>query len=213
MIIDCISDLHGFYPPLEGGDLLIIAGDLTARDSIFEHYQFFQWMEHQKYKTVIYIAGNHDGFIEKKLNINETTHDIRYLEDSMTIVDDLKVWGSPWTPTFYDWHFMKNRGAQIKEKWDLIPDDIDILITHGPPYGILDKVKYSSRGNKFGHAGCAELRIALERIQPRLHVFGHIHEGYGLVTLKCTPRDVLCVNCAIMDENYHPTNKPIRIIL
>lgn len=213
MIIDCISDLHGFLPELSGGDLLIIAGDLTARDELHQYEKFVQWMQYQKYKTIIWIGGNHDGMIEKRLIRFSSIHNIIYLEDSMTIVNDLKIWGSPWTPTFYNWHFMKDRGTAIKEKWDLITEDIDILITHGPPYGILDKVFMSSKANIGNHAGCVDLREAIERIQPKLHVFGHVHEGYGQMTLKCTPRDIKCVNASIMNENYEPVNKPIRIIL
>jgi len=108
---------------------------------------------------------------------------------------------------------MKNRGADIKEMWDLIPEDIDILVTHGPPFGILDQVKYSNKAQDGKFAGCEELRTAIERIQPKLHVFGHVHEGYGKLILKCTPRDVICVNASIMDEEYHPVNLPIRIEL
>ncbi len=87
------------------------------------------------------------------------------------------------------------------------------MITHGPPYSIQDLVKDSSKDNKYIFAGCEELRNAVERIQPRLHVFGHVHEGYGQCVLKCTPRDILCVNASIMNENYEPVNKPIRIQL
>lgn len=224
MKIDCISDLHGYLPQLPGGDLLIVAGDLTGRDLTHEYLKFNKWLSEQSYKRKIVIAGNHDGLIEKGISVkvNEDTFGIVvpvlangaiYLQDSGCEYEGLKIWGSPWTPTFYDWHFMKDRGAPIKEKWDLIPEDTDILVTHGPPFGILDQVKYSSRGNKDKFAGCEELRSAIERIQPRLHVFGHVHEGHGRLTLKCTPRDVLCVNASIMDENYNPVNKPIRVEL
>lgn len=227
MIIDIISDLHGFHPELPGGDLLILAGDYTARDSISEWCDFFAWLSKQNYQKKILIAGNHDGLFncgfpktQKEADqLKEVQEflgekpDFEYLCDSATAFCGLKIWGSPWTPTFCDWYFMKDRGDEIKEKWDLIPSDTDILITHGPPFGILDKVKYSRKSNKDSYAGCEELRLAVERIQPRCHVFGHVHEGYGMVLLKCTPRDILCVNASIMDENYNPVNKPIRIVL
>lgn len=213
MIIDCISDLHGCKPALQGGHLLIVAGDLTARDTKSEYVLFNDWIRVQDYNKIIIIGGNHDSYLEKNA-VEERFFSVGcYLEDSGTEFKGLKIWGSPWTPTFCDWHFMKDRGAQIKEKWDLIPSDTDILITHGPPYGILDHVEFSSRGNKYKHAGCEELRTAVERIQPRLHVFGHIHENPGQMVLKCTPKDVLCVNATIMNEHYEPVNKPIRIIL
>jgi len=212
--IDCISDLHGYQPTLPGGDLLIVAGDLTARDKPHEYDHFFKWLEYQKYKKIIYIAGNHDGLIEKNNIHLSTLHDIHYLFDSMTIFEGLKIWGSPWTPTFLNWHFMKNRGQEIKEKWDLIPDDIDILITHGPPYGVLDKAPLSSRADKFKHCGCEELRLALERIKPKLHVFGHIHgEGGKTMLFKHLGPNTICVNASIMDEDYNPVNQTVRVIL
>ena len=215
MLIDCISDLHGYQPQLSGGDLLIIAGDLTARDMATEHAKYCHWQYDQMYEKIIFIAGNHDGYIEKRPDLYidgcDNKGKIAYLQDSGIEYKGLKIWGSPWTPTFYDWHFMKDRGKAIQEKWDLIPEDIDILITHGPPYGILDKVKYPNDQGDF--AGCEELRKAIERIQPRLHVFGHIHEGYGQMTLKCASRDVIFVNASIMNEAYRPVNKPITIKL
>ncbi len=191
MIIDCISDLHGCKPALQGGDLLIVAGDLTARDTIQEYLDFNKWLSKQKYDRIIVIAGNHDGLVEKGINVEiKEGHSsvvvpiladrTIYLQDSACDYQGLKIWGSPWTPTFYDWHFMKDRGAAIKEKWDLIPSDTDILITHGPPFGILDQVSFSSKGRgveKF--AGCEELREAMFRIKPKLHVFGHIHAQGG----------------------------------
>ncbi len=224
MIIDCISDLHGYYPPLEGGDLLIVAGDLTARDTEFQHAQFAYWLEEQDYLKKIVIAGNHDGLLQNvgKQWVENMFPDATYLQDSGTEFCGpdkhgksctMKIWGSPWTPTFCDWSFMKDRGEPIRQMWDMIPQDTDILVTHGPPYGILDQVKYSSKAKEGKSAGCEELRTAVERIRPRLHVFGHVHEGYGQTLLKCTPTDVICVNASIMNEDYKPVNKPIRIEL
>lgn len=216
VIVDCISDLHGFFPTLPGGDLLIVAGDLTGRDSQKDYDHFFLWLSDQQYKKKIWIAGNHDGLIEKrKLDITFTFTDPRtlYLCDSGFEFEGLKIWGSPWTPTFYNWHFMKDRGADIREKWNLIPRDTDILVTHGPPWGVLDNTNPQNPIDKDSYVGCEELRHTLERIQPRLHVFGHVHESYGQMILKCTPRDVICVNASIMDGDYNPVNKPIRVIL
>ncbi len=211
MIIDCISDLHGFEPELQGGDVLIVAGDLTARDTEDQHNLFQDWLDAQQYKKKIVIAGNHDGFLEKNgfaINYNEMKP-INYLEDTSTKFQGLYIWGSPWTPTFCNWHFMKDRGEDIKKMWDMIPDDVDILITHGPPHGILDKCESSTRGDRFKHAGCEELRKKLDVLKPKLHVFGHIHAGYGMESINGTTY----VNCSIMNEDYRPVNKPIRIIL
>ncbi len=215
MIVDCISDLHGFLPSLTGGDLLIVAGDLTGRDTSIEHHKFQIWLHDQPYMKKIVIAGNHDGRLEKlgfesvKNQYAEMGED--YLCDSGTEFEGLKIWGSPWTPTFLDWHFMKNRGDDIKAMWDLIPDDTEILITHGPPMAIQDEVRFSSRANNGKFAGCEELRNAIDhRLKKlKLHVFGHIHESPGKVIVN----GVIHVNATIMDADYNPVNKPIRIIL
>lgn len=200
MRIDCMADLHGFRPKLAGGDLLIVAGDLTARDTPKEHIEFALWLANQKYDKKILIAGNHDGQMVSWKSMQQD--DLDYLVDSGTTFQGLKIWGSPWTPTFLNWHFMLDRGEPIKQKWDLIPDDVDILVTHGPPFGVQDQI------GKTGCYGCEELREAILRIKPKLHVFGHIHESPGI----CRFNGILCVNATIMNEHYAPVNPPIRIL-
>lgn len=217
MRITCIADLHGHLPNLIGGDLLIVAGDLTARDTEKQVDEFGKWLAKQKYDLKVFIGGNHDGFLQKNFVPVECI-DIVYLCDSGTEFEGLKIWGSPWTPEFYDWHFMKKRGPELKAVWDKIPDDVDILVTHGPPYGILDKVVLSGRGDEFKHAGCEELLKRLENIKPKLHVFGHIHSDGGKQLIYKRPgygveNNTLCVNAAIMDEDYRPINKIINIVL
>lgn len=210
LIIDCISDLHGFYPKLEGGDLLIVAGDLTARDEIRQYVHFTDWLSIQPYKLKIVIGGNHDGHTD--FFYPPKHKDMIYLQDSGTEFEGLKIWGSPWTPPFCNWHFMLPP-EEIKEKWDLIPGDTDILITHGPPYGVLDKVDISSKGDKFKHAGCKELmkQVVGGRLSLKLHVFGHVHEGYGMV--KFEKDNTIFVNASHVNQDYKPVNKPIRIEL
>lgn len=218
MIIDCISDLHGYEPTLEGGDLLIVAGDLTASDMGYQYLQFLDWLKEQKYDKKVVIAGNHDGLLEggrwKTCTPLEYTDDptIEYLQDSGTKFKGLKIWGSPWTPIFCNWHFMAGPGDR-KSKCALIPDDIDILITHGPPHGILDTCPDMDGKNK--QVGCKHLRDILysEKIKPKLHVFGHIHESYGHIRKMLDYPHTQFVNASIMDRDYNPVNKPIRIIL
>lgn len=208
MIIDCISDLHGHFPVLKGGDLLIVAGDITARDTSSEHIYFTQLLVEQPYKKIVMIAGNHDGLMRNWEA--QTTDNLTYLVDSGCTYQDFKIWGSPWTPAFYNFHFMKDRGEDIKKQWDLIPDDTEILITHGPPFGILDKVRNPLRSCKDGHAGCEDLLQTLDRLKHlKLHVFGHIHEGYGQVIRN----GVLHVNAAIMNRDYVPANMPTRVVM
>lgn len=209
MIIDCISDLHGEFPKLEGGDLLIVAGDLSCYSCENTVALFDYWLNEQKYTKKVFIGGNHDKYLyecQKKCDL-PLTNGFQfgdYLCDSSTEFEGLKIWGSPWTPTFFNWYFMVNRGFDAIEKWDLIPRDVDILITHGPPYGILDK---TIRGEK---VGCMDLMNTIPTLKKlKLHVFGHIHEGYGSLEIGQTQ----FVNCSLMDENYEFVNKPIRIIL
>ncbi|MFI5342633.1 MAG: metallophosphatase domain-containing protein [Chlamydiales bacterium] len=202
VLITCISDLHGYKPKLAAGDLLIVAGDLTARDTKDEYMQFMLWLNELPYRCKIVIAGNHDGLIESgKVTISGPS--IHYLCDSGFEFEGLKIWGSPYTPTFLSWYFMRNRGEEIKRHWDLIPPNIDILVTHGPPHGIFDETIDEFR------VGCEELRRAVqERVKPRIHCFGHIHEGGGSqVEIDGTTY----INCSYVDERYRPVNAPMVI--
>lgn len=208
MKIDCISDLHGYKPVLNGGDLLIVAGDLTSNFQERHLLKFYEWLDAQPYNRKLVISGNHDKyFYECYLNecIPFRLKNTEYLCDSATEYQGFKIWGSPWTPTFCDWYFMKERGDEIKAIWDLIPEDTEILITHGPAFGIQDQVD-----NEEKFLGCEELRNAITRLKKlKLHVFGHIHEGYGKVIVN----GVTHVNASIVDYKYRPVNKPIRVVL
>jgi Icc-related predicted phosphoesterase len=123
------------------------------------------------------------------------------LNDSGVEIEGMTVWGSPITPFFFDWAFNRHRGAHIRRHWDLIPAGVDILVTHGPPYGILDR---TARGQC---VGCEELLPVVERLRPRLHVFGHIHEAYGQVEVKGTR----FVNASVLDLHYRRVNAPVVI--
>lgn len=205
MIIDCISDLHGHLPKLEGGDLLIISGDLTARDSELEHFRVSQWMDEQSYKHIIFIAGNHDNFCMNYTIMTE--QGISYLCDSMVEYEGLKIWGTPWTLTFPGMNpdckaFTVNTEDKLREKYAACPDDIDIIISHGPPYGILDLSKNEDR------CGSLALRELMFRVKPKYLICGHIHEcGGKSIDLVST----ICINASIMNEYYQPVNKPYRI--
>lgn len=209
MIIDCISDLHGARPVLQGGDLLIIAGDLTAKDTPEEHKVMLNWMGMQDYDEVFFIAGNHDGHYvnQGQFVFYGDKSFVYYIFDSYMEFwshkekRGVKVYGSPWTPTFCNWHFMKDRGEPIRMMWDNIPNDTDILVTHGPPHGILDR---NSEGKS---VGCHDLKKAISRIKPKYSIFGHIHEGYGEYEDETTKY----INCAHCDEYYIPHRKPVRI--
>ena len=209
MIIDCISDLHGYYPKLEGGDLLIIAGDLTYKDKLEQHEEFCEWLDVQPYRKKVVISGNHDNNIDPD-GINCLRNTV-YLFDSVTEFHGLKIWGSPWTKTFPSMNpkykaFTLDTEEELAEKWSLIPNDIDILITHSPAYGILDKTITRER------VGSKSLQMDLfQRIRPKLFVCGHVHEGYGVNHNEGFLKNA--INVSHVNERYEPVNKPVRIVL
>ncbi len=218
MIIDAVSDLHGFYPSLEEGDLLIVAGDITAQDNSFEYDEFLLWLNKQKYRKKILVAGNHDMLIEKIGMPPESLPDnTEYLQDSGTEFEGLLIWGSPWTPWFRKVNpkctaFMK-RDKELFDYWEKIPKKVDILVTHGPAYGILDGIPLPWDGALY-HAGSESLHGWLKYVErPRYHIFGHIHEAYGVEEYFCTYDDNMMqsINCSHVNEKYKPVNKPQRI--
>ena len=142
-----------------------------------------------KYK--IFVAGNHDTAIERKAVTRETinAYGIHYLENESIKIEGLKIWGSPITPTFGDWSFMKARD-KTHFIWDTIPDDTDILVVHGPPKGVRD-LTYN-RENKLEMCGDKSLVTAVMRVKPKLVLFGHIHnfkdiENQGVSTYHRLP--------------------------
>jgi predicted phosphohydrolase len=177
MRIVLISDTHGQHDGLRlpPGDLLIHAGDFSAKGRLQEVTDFMQWLTKQPHAHKVLIAGNHDFMAEQDpaLFLSLIPPNVIYLNDSGTEIDGLKIWGSPIQPWFYDWAFNRQRGADIRKHWDLIPTDTDILVTHGPPHGVRDKTVDGTL------VGCADLMAKVQEIQPKLHVFGHIHEAHG----------------------------------
>jgi Icc-related predicted phosphoesterase len=228
MIIDCIGCLHGAKRKMEGGDLLIVTGDLTARHTPIETVAFLHWLSEQKYRKIIWIAGNHDTqlveekdykvfFDGKVFDIQWPAH-FEYLCDSGTEFEGLKIWGSPWSLRFPGINpkctAFTGSEDEIYNYYEKIPSDTDILITHQPPFGILDGIPI--RDGSLYHAGSHKLYGWLEYVgRPRLHVFSHIHEGYGQTEYFPAHDDkmMISVNCSIMNAKYRPVNNPIRIIL
>ena len=214
--ITFISDTHTKHDKvsgfLTGGDILVHAGDLTGRGYITEIENFMKWYDNiNNYDTKVFIAGNHDfGFQDdnQKLRGLLTGYKtIDYLEDELMMVGEeyetmIKIWGTPWQPEFHNWAFNLPRGEKLKEKWDMIPLNTDILITHGPPMGKLDYVRYDNV-----NVGCEELMKRVEEIKPKIHVFGHIHEGYGYVFDGNTHY----INAAVLNGRYEFRNKPITV--
>jgi len=225
-----ISDTHGYHDKIQcpEADILIHAGDCTDDIGQKALREFLTWFERQPAPIKILIAGNHDGAFQKWPNlaramVKEIAPSVFYLENSgvtikpMTDGTPVKIWGSPYTPAFMNWFFNSERGEDIKRHWDLIPDDTDILVTHGPPFGFLDKSRNwnQATGRRFDDCfGCRDLRDALYRVRPRLHVFGHIHGSGGVSSyVDDGGHKTVLVNASIMDEAYIPCRKPIVIEL
>jgi Icc-related predicted phosphoesterase len=215
MRIVCISDTHNCNEQIDvpDGDLLIHSGDATINGTEQEVASFIDWFSGLPHMNKIFVAGNHDWLFEldnRAARILLSDNGISYLQDSSTEIVGLKIYGSPWQPRFFDWAFNLNRGYELAEKWRLIPDDVEILITHGPPYGILDEVP---REWGVENTGCEELRKRVDEIAAfgrlRLHIFGHIHCGYGTTELN----GVRFVNASTCDENYDPVQPPIVLEL
>ncbi len=202
MRIVCISDTHTAHDQIivPDGDLLIHAGDISGVGRPEEITRFNDWLGTLPHPHKVMIAGNHDLLFESEPTWARSliTH-ATYLEDSSIEIAGLKIWGSPITPWFMDWAFNRQRGEDIQKHWELIPTDIDILITHGPPYGILDQT-FDGRS-----VGCQGLGEVITQIQPKLHVFGHIHEAYGQYQTAGTHY----VNACIMDLRYRPIHLPV----
>ena len=204
-----ISDTHGQHRKFDipEGDVLIHAGDFMWSGRNYEEIiDFDVWLGSLPHKHKIVIAGNHDILFEQQYSARNHLTNATYLQDSGIEIDGLKFWGAPWQPEFNNWAFNVPRGAAIKKYWDLIPEGTDVLITHGPPWGKLDRV-VPKHGVE--HLGCGELLKAVDRVQPRLHVFGHIHGGYGTMWEENTH----FVNAALLNEQYRPVNKPVVVEL
>jgi len=220
MRITLISDthtMHGLIKPtidMPGGDLLLHAGDIMNsgynKNDIKDFCHWYNSLEH--YDQKIFIAGNHDrtfeDFPDDAREIYSSYKNITYLQDERLDLWDEEdqqtvIYGTPWQPWFYDWAFnLPKGGPGLMSKWEAIPADTDILITHGPPQEILD---VSGPPYNEPLLGCALLRERVDAVKPKIHVFGHIHGSYGYKFLNGTH----FFNASILNEEYKYTNKPV----
>jgi len=206
----CISDTHGRHHEipqewLEDADIIIHAGDISNMGRDTEIYDFCDWFSSlRQYKHKIFIAGNHDwGFELEPIDSTRIVRafpNITYLQDSSVTVEGLKIYGSPWQPEFCRWAFnLPRNGEQIEEKWNAIPNDTDILITHGPAWGMLDIAPGNLR------VGCEILTEKIKNSKVRTHICGHIHCSYGEAMRDWTHY----INAATLNERYEVQNPPI----
>jgi calcineurin-like phosphoesterase family protein len=223
-----VSDTHGAHREviLPPGDILIHGGDFSNTGEANQVADLAEWLGTLPHKEKVIIAGNHDITFDKEYYIDrgrerfhphlEHPYDVdqvrnslisagtcRYMEDERADVCGIATYGSPWQPEFCDWAFNLMRGKECRKVWELIPKGTDVLVTHGPALGFGDK---NSQGDP---CGCSDLRDCVTHIKPRLHIFGHIHEGYGCTTNGTT----MFVNGSICDHNYRTSHMPIVIDL
>jgi predicted phosphodiesterase len=221
MKVTLISDTHSKHKQLDGdlpgGEILIHAGDFMNSGYVkTEATEFFDWFDAiDNYDTKILIAGNHDRIMENDpewaQGILTGYKTIEYLQDDdLTLYydghngdfpeDNVHIYGSPWQPAFYDWAFNLPRNSEeMKSKWDAIPTNTDILITHGPPFGYQD-----IPGGQSIRVGCEMLRYRVDEIKPKIHVFGHIHGANGYYFNGHTH----FFNASVLNERYSYSNLP-----
>jgi Icc-related predicted phosphoesterase len=201
-----MSDTHMSHHDLvvPDGDVLVHAGDITfgpkGHEPLSMYESFNRWLGTLPHQYKIVIPGNHDCLAERRPDlIKQTMTNCHFLIDEEFVIDGVKFYGLPWTPRFFDWAFNAD-GEKMQEMCDKIPTKTKVLITHGPPFGILDLTP------RTGHAGSMVLYDAIvNRIKPELVVFGHIHSGYG--TIKAG--EITFVNASIVDEQYMNANSPV----
>ena len=220
----CISDTHNLHEDIQVplGDILIHAGDFTGTGTYRQVSRFLSWFISQPHTHKILVAGNHDLTLDAdhydrswfvfhrrgKLDdvairglIDEAQPHLHYLEDSSVSIEGVHIYGSPWQPEFYAWGFNLPRGEACAQAWRRIPSDTDLLITHGPPLGHGDVLVPAQT-----HCGCVDLLAEIQqRVKPAYHIFGHIHEGYGVTSDGVTT----FINASSCDVNYQPIQPPI----
>jgi predicted phosphohydrolase len=212
----CLSDTHTrntaiSVPP---GDVLLHTGDFTSDGRPKQVRAFNRFLATLPFRYKVVIAGNHDMTFDTDNFVNLNPHhgenvdsratkalltNCTYLEDSGIEILGYRIWGSPWTPKFFNWAFNLPRGPALAAKWALIPSDTDIIMTHSPPNQLLDTCFDGTT------PGCQDLRERVEAISPLVHVFGHVHEAYGWREVGNT----LFINAAICDIKYKAVNKPV----
>ena len=200
-----LSDTHKLHRKLKNlpeADLLIHGGDVSKTGADHEVEDFIHWFARLNYKYKVFIAGNHDFYLEDE-SIERVQKELPpnayYLCNSGITIEGLSIWGSPVTPTYHNWAFNRDRGKDIRRYWNMIPQNTDILITHGPPFGILDKAQRRES------VGCRDLYDTIKKIKPRYHLFGHIHEEYGVVDIDGTT----FINGSLLVDYSQFTNAPV----
>ncbi len=201
-----ISDSHNQHKKivLPEADAIIHAGDISGMGREHEVIEFLNWFSTiGNFQHRIMISGNHDWLFQLNKTLAKEIlskyPNVIYLEDSEVTINGLRIYGTPWQPTFFNWAFNVNRGEEIKKYWDMIPSNgIDILVTHGPPADILDLCDHG------GRVGCEDLLNRIKEIKPLANLFGHIHHSHGIVEKDGT----LFINASVLNDDYRMVFKP-----
>jgi len=202
--ICCISDTHNKHKQLiiPECDFLIHCGDISSMGYEHEIVGFLSWFKKQKARYKIFVSGNHDWMFERNRQLAKSLipKGIIYLEDEAIEIEGLNFYGTPVQLEFCNWAFNRTEES-LARYWEAIPDNTDILITHSPPYGVLDEV--GSNGNRVGSPSLID--NVMDRVKPLIHCFGHIHSGHGATKLDKT----LYINASNLDERYQVAYMPI----
>jgi Icc-related predicted phosphoesterase len=213
MRVYAVSDLHGYYPPyIPECETLLLGGDYCPTRDLEQERRYLlgkfkDWLDGlllaKTVKRIIAIAGNHDRILETDRSVADALPWI-YLQDSGVEIETIKFYGTPYTRTFYDWAFIESED-KLQERFKLIPEGLDILLTHGPAYGILDVNAQRE------HCGSPSLLYRIKEVKPDSVVCGHIHEGHGIMQEGKTRY----YNVAYINGKYEPKynciNIPIRM--
>jgi Icc-related predicted phosphoesterase len=207
LTIVCISDTHELHGELAvpNGDILIHGGDFTFFGKSARAVRDFNaWLGELPHRHKVAVPGNHEFILESNPQFANLITNATVLNNESTTIEGLRIWGSPLTQ--HDGGaFGRSDALDRIRVYNTIPQGTDIVITHGPPYGILD----ASPGDHPGPTGDKELREAIVRIRPRLHVFGHMHSGYGIRPT----RNTLFINAALFGLDGTLSNRPIVVRL
>lgn len=208
--IVAISDTHNRYKDLiiPECDILISAGDYSSMGYEHEVRNFHQWLNKQKATHIISVQGNHEMGVEANFHLMkqialEACPRGHFIDEGPLEIEGINFWCSAITPFFCDWAWNRHRGEDIQGHWDKIDPKTNILVTHGPPHGILDQTSYADGTLKEGHLGCYQLMQKVKEIKPDIHIFGHIHTQGGQ---EMHVDGTSFYNAAICDEFYLPTN-------
>ncbi|MBI5517484.1 MAG: metallophosphatase domain-containing protein [Deltaproteobacteria bacterium] len=204
-----ISDTHNSHAGLQVPpcDFLVHAGDFTRHGTLTEAEAFFAWFAQQPAKCKVLTAGNHDFIAERDrwtVRALARQSGVTYLVDEGCELLGLRLWASPYTPRHGEWAFQDDRGASLAARWAAIPEGLDVLVTHGPPHGVLDRTRLGL------DVGCEALLDVVRARPPRVHVFGHVHEAHGEASLEGLRTVFVNASSFVSTSVRNPTTEAVR---